>query len=83
MIIGFVESYGALLAVRFLLGIAETALLPGLAFWMSRFYRRNELVFRLSLYIVTAPLAGAFGGLLARVDDDLEFADFAGTRSSK
>lgn len=61
MVIGFVESYGALLAVRFLLGVAETALLPGLAFWMSRFYRRNELVFRLSLYIVTAPLAGAFG----------------------
>ena len=61
MIIGFVQSYGALLAVRFLLGVAETAMLPGLAFWMSRFYRRNELVFRLSLYIVTAPLAGAFG----------------------
>ena len=39
MIIGFVESYGALLAVRFMLGIAETALLPGLAFWMSRCVR--------------------------------------------
>ncbi|KAK4500869.1 hypothetical protein PRZ48_009061 [Zasmidium cellare] len=28
-------------------------------------YRRAELAFRLSLYIVMAPLAGAFGGLLA------------------
>lgn len=32
---------------------------------MSRWYRRSELAFRLSLYIVMAPLAGAFGGLLA------------------
>lgn len=31
----------------------------------SRWYRRSELAFRLSLYIVMAPLAGAFGGLLA------------------
>jgi sugar phosphate permease len=32
---------------------------------MSRWYTRSELAFRLSLYIVMAPLAGAFGGLLA------------------
>lgn len=32
---------------------------------MSRWYRRSELTFRLSLYILMAPLAGAFGGLLA------------------
>lgn len=38
-----------------------------LIFWPSlyRWYRRSELAFRLSLYIVMAPLAGAFGGLLA------------------
>jgi MFS family permease len=35
------------------------------SFGRSRFYRRSELAFRLSLYIVMAPLAGAFGGLLA------------------
>lgn len=28
-------------------------------------YRRSELAFRLSLFIVMSPLAGAFGGLLA------------------
>lgn len=38
---------------------------PGIAYYMSRWYRRSELAFRLSLYIVMAPLAGAFGGLLA------------------
>lgn len=40
-------------------------MLPGIAYYMSRWYRRSELVFRLSVYIVMAPLAGAFGGLLA------------------
>ncbi|KAJ1594752.1 hypothetical protein NDA11_003705 [Ustilago hordei] len=32
-------------------------------FW--RRYKKDELVFRLSLYLVTTPSAGAFGGLLA------------------
>ena len=40
-------------------------MLPGIAYYMSRWYRRSELAFRLALYIVMAPLAGAFGGLLA------------------
>lgn len=40
-------------------------MLPGIAYYLSRWYRKSELAFRLALYIVTAPLAGAFGGLLA------------------
>lgn len=43
----------------------EAGLLPGIAYYLSRWYRRSELAFRLSLYLVMAPLAGAFGGLLA------------------
>lgn len=38
---------------------------PSIAYYLSRWYRRAELGFRLSFYIATAPLAGAFGGLLA------------------
>ncbi|KAK5657148.1 hypothetical protein OQA88_3205 [Cercophora sp. LCS_1] len=52
-------------AIRFLLGVFEAGMLPGSAYYLSRWYRRAELTFRISLYIVTAPLAGAFGGLLA------------------
>jgi MFS family permease len=51
--------------VRFLLGIMEAGMFPGIAYYLSRWYRKSELAFRLSLYIVMAPLAGAFGGLLA------------------
>lgn len=48
-----------------MLGIFEAGMLPGIAYYLSRWYRRSELAFRLALYIVMAPLAGAFGGLLA------------------
>ncbi|KAH7084531.1 MFS transporter [Paraphoma chrysanthemicola] len=61
----FVHNIHAISGVRFVLGIFEAGMLPGIAYYMSRWYRRSELAFRLSLYIVMAPLAGAFGGLLA------------------
>ncbi|KAJ0158722.1 putative transporter [Colletotrichum tanaceti] len=61
----FVNTVPQLMGVRFLLGILEAGMLPGIAYYLSRWYRRAELGFRLSLYIVMAPLAGAFGGLLA------------------
>ncbi|OCL14418.1 putative MFS transporter [Glonium stellatum] len=61
----FVHDIHGASGVRFLLGIFEAGMMPGIAYYMSRWYRRSELTFRLSLYIVMAPLAGAFGGLLA------------------
>lgn len=51
--------------VRFLLGLFEAGVFPGIAYYLSRWYRRSELAFRLAMYLVMAPLAGAFGGLLA------------------
>ena len=61
----FVSTTHQMWGVRFLLGVFEAGMFPGIAYYLSRWYRRSELTFRLSLYIVTAPLAGAFGGLLA------------------
>ncbi|RVX69030.1 hypothetical protein B0A52_06743 [Exophiala mesophila] len=61
----FVQSKGAAYAVRFLLGIAESGMVPGIAYYLSRWYRKHEIVFRISLYMVAGPLSGAFGGLLA------------------
>lgn len=61
----FVNNIHQVSAVRFLLGMFEAGMLPGIAYYLSRWYRRSELAFRLSLYIVMSPLAGAFGGLLA------------------
>ncbi|KAK3945742.1 MFS general substrate transporter [Diplogelasinospora grovesii] len=61
----FVHTKAQMCAVRFVLGIFEAGMMPGIAYYLSRWYRRSELGFRLALYIVMAPLAGAFGGLLA------------------
>ncbi|SPO32614.1 related to TNA1 - high affinity nicotinic acid plasma membrane permease [Ustilago trichophora] len=61
----FVTNFAGAVAVRFLLGIAEAGMLPSIAYYLSRWYKKDELVFRLGLYLVTAPSAGAFGGLLA------------------
>ncbi|KAJ4420166.1 hypothetical protein N0V82_004509 [Gnomoniopsis sp. IMI 355080] len=61
----FVKNQAQASGVRFILGVFEAGMMPGIAYYLSRWYRRSELAFRLSLYIVMAPLAGAFGGLLA------------------
>ncbi|KAI1211239.1 putative MFS transporter [Annulohypoxylon truncatum] len=61
----FVRNLSSACGVRFLLGTFEAGMMPGISYYLSRWYRRSELVFRISLFIVMAPLAGAFGGLLA------------------
>jgi MFS family permease len=75
----FVNNIESASGVRFLLGLFEAGMLPGIAYYMSRWYRRSELAFRLSLYIVMAPLAGAFGGLLA--SGILKLSNFGGLRA--
>lgn len=65
MVTAFCHNFGAMAAVRFLLGVFEAGVMPGIAYYLSRWYRKDELAFRLALYMCTAPLAGAFGGLLA------------------
>ncbi|KAJ7334300.1 MFS general substrate transporter [Mycena albidolilacea] len=62
----FVKSYSGLIATRVFLGMAEGGTLSGLTYIISRYYRRTELVMRIGIFFgVSAPLAGAFGGLLA------------------
>lgn len=62
---GFVKDYGGLLACRFFLGLCEGGLLGGMILYLSMFYRRHELLFRIGMFYCAAPLSGAFGGLLA------------------
>ncbi|UJR25117.1 hypothetical protein I4U23_006476 [Adineta vaga] len=64
-LMGLVSSYGSLLACRLLLGAAESGLFPGAAFYLSSWYKRRELSWRISILFSAAALAGAFGGILA------------------
>ncbi|KAH8889423.1 MFS general substrate transporter [Thozetella sp. PMI_491] len=61
----YVHSFSELAGVRFVLGMFEAGMMPGIAYYLSRWYRRSELTFRMSIFVAMAPLAGAFGGLLA------------------
>ncbi|KAL3481779.1 major facilitator superfamily domain-containing protein [Aspergillus californicus] len=62
---GFVQSYGALLAIRFLLGLFEAGFLPGAVLIISKWYLPNETQTRIALLYTSAASGGAFSGLLA------------------
>ena len=60
-------SFGGLVLLRALLGITEAAFGPGVPFYLSLFYKREELAFRNGLFISAAPLASSFASSLAWV----------------
>ncbi|KAK5092853.1 hypothetical protein LTR70_006041 [Exophiala xenobiotica] len=62
-----VTSFKQLLALRACLGITEAAFGPGVPFYMTFFYRRSELAYRVGLQISAAPLATSFASSLAWV----------------
>ncbi|CAF2216307.1 unnamed protein product [Rotaria magnacalcarata] len=64
-LMGLVNSYAGLLICRLFLGAAESGLFPGVNFYLSSWYKRRELSWRISIFFSAAALAGAFGGVLA------------------
>ncbi|KAF2496711.1 MFS general substrate transporter [Lophium mytilinum] len=58
-------SFGDLLFLRALLGVSEAAFGPGVPFYLSFFFRRDELALRTGLFISAAPLATSFASSLA------------------
>ncbi|KAJ6283144.1 major facilitator superfamily domain-containing protein [Bipolaris maydis] len=64
-LIGIVQNLTGFLIVRFFLGVTESGLFPGVVYYLSMWYKRNERQYRISLFFSCASLAGAFGGILA------------------
>ncbi|EAA64222.1 hypothetical protein AN2178.2 [Aspergillus nidulans FGSC A4] len=58
-------SFGTMVFLRAMLGITEAAFGPGVPFYLSLFYKREELAFRNALFISAAPLASSFASSLA------------------
>lgn len=50
---------------EFSLGVSESGLFPGVVYYLSMWYKREERQYRISLFFSCASLAGAFGGILA------------------
>lgn len=66
-LLGVVQNLSGYLSSRFFLGVAESGLFPGVVFYLSMWYKRNEQHYRVALFFSAASLAGAFGGILAWV----------------
>ncbi|CAK9781745.1 MFS general substrate transporter [Cutaneotrichosporon oleaginosum] len=64
---GFVTGFTSLFVTRLFLGITEAGLFPGVSFYLTQWYRKYEISWRISLFFSAATAAGAFGGLLARL----------------
>jgi MFS family permease len=58
--------FGALLT-SFALGLAEAAFFPGALFLISKWYKRDEIGFRMALLTCGSQISNAFGALLASV----------------
>ncbi|GAB7363457.1 hypothetical protein MBLNU230_g3729t2 [Neophaeotheca triangularis] len=60
-----VTNFGGLFALRWFLGMAESAFFPLVIYYLSTLYRRGELARRLAIFYAASSVAGAFGGLLS------------------
>lgn len=63
--LGGTHSYVAVTVVRFLLGVFEAGLFPGLVYYLTFWYKSSERSFRVAIILASATLAGAFGGAIA------------------
>ena len=64
-LMGIVQGYHGLFVARLFLGITEAGLYPGVAYYITMWYCREEAQFRQALFFSAASVAGAFSGLLA------------------
>ncbi|KAF9074080.1 major facilitator superfamily domain-containing protein [Rhodocollybia butyracea] len=62
---GITQSYGGILATRFLIGIPECAFYPGTVYLLSRWYTKKELAFRSAILYSGLLISNAFGSLIA------------------
>ena len=65
MLLGAIHTFPALVAVRFLLGVFEAGLFPGMVYVLTFWYRPEERALRIALVLASATLGGAFGGAIA------------------
>ncbi|KAK0469985.1 MFS transporter [Desarmillaria tabescens] len=65
MILAASQNYSTVLGLRFLLGVFEGGLVPGMIYVFTFWYRLEERALRLSLIIAAGPLGAAFGGCIA------------------
>jgi MFS family permease len=61
MAIGFAPNVHTLLALRFLLGVAEAGLFPGVVFYLSRWFPSAYRAHVVAVFMLAIPIASAIG----------------------
>lgn len=59
------QNWSGMMALRWFLGMAESAFFPLVIYYLTTFYRRGELARRLALFYAASNIANAFSGLLS------------------
>ena len=62
---GLIHNFAGLVTARFMLGVAEAGLFPGVNYYLSCWYKRSEFGIRSAIFFSAAAFSGSFGGLLA------------------
>ncbi|KAJ1982883.1 hypothetical protein H4R35_000009 [Dimargaris xerosporica] len=60
-----VTNFAGFFILRFLFGMSEAGLFPGIIYYLTHWYTRKEISVRIAFFYVSAALAGCIGGLLA------------------
>jgi MFS family permease len=68
---GFVKNWSDLMAARWFLGLAEAGLFPGVNYYLSCWYKREEFGVRAAIFFSAAAVSGSFGGLLAAAIENM------------
>lgn len=67
---GACQTWQAVAGVRFALGVVEAGFAPGVAYYLSGWYKRHEVAKRYAIYYLGTAVSGALSGLLAGVITD-------------
>ncbi|KAE9397794.1 MFS general substrate transporter [Gymnopus androsaceus JB14] len=59
---GLIHNFGGLMGMRWLLGMFEAGLYPGVNYYLSCWYKRSEFGIRAAIFFSAATVSGAFGG---------------------
>lgn len=62
---GLCHNFEGMMIARFFLGMAEAGLFPGINYYLSCWYKRDEFGIRAAIFFSAAAVSGSFGGLLA------------------
>ncbi|KAI0745850.1 MFS general substrate transporter [Earliella scabrosa] len=65
MLIAATRNYAGLVVTRFLLGVFEAGLFPGIVYCLTIWYKPDERAVRIALTLAGATLGGAFGSAIA------------------